>query len=66
MRRKVFIHHGPFIGEEGIFHQFGINFEEFDKGISLFTIAVVELESGYVISVPVDYIKFIKPEEEKA
>jgi hypothetical protein len=66
MLRKVFIKGGGYAGKEGLFHQFGINFEEFDKGISLFTIAVVELESGYVISVPVDYIKFIKPEEEKA
>jgi hypothetical protein len=66
MLRKVFIRNGGHAGKEGFFHQFGINFEEKESVYSIFTTAIIELESGDVLSIPVDYIKFIKPEEVKA
>jgi hypothetical protein len=64
MSRKVFIHSGGHAGKEGVFHQFGISFEECEKGIGHFTTAIIELKSGDVLdSVPAGYIKFIRSNE---
>ena len=48
-------------GEFGAFHQFGINFHEFESGPGHFTIAIVEMTDGRVIGIPADSIKFTDP-----
>jgi len=45
--------------QEGIFHQFGCNFEEFESGPGNYTTAIIELDDGTVKSVPVQNIKFL-------
>ena len=45
---------------EGLFHQFGISYEEFESGPGQFTTAIIELQDGSIISVDAEYIKFIK------
>lgn len=42
----------------GIFHQFGINYEEFESGPGHFTTAIVEMPSGEVKNIPVELIVF--------
>ena len=45
---------------EGLFHQFGISYDEFESGPVQFTTAIIELKDGSIISVDAEYIKFIK------
>jgi len=45
---------------EATFHQFGVDYEEFDCGPANFTTAVIELDDGVIKNVPVETIKFIK------
>jgi len=42
----------------GLFHQFGVNYEEFETGPGNFTTAVVEMPDGEVKNVPVELIVF--------
>ena len=42
----------------GIFHQFGINYEEFETGVGEFTTAIVEMPDGTVKNVPIELIVF--------
>ena len=42
----------------GTFHQFGIDYEEFDTGLGQFTTAVVEMPDGSVRNVPLEMIVF--------
>jgi len=42
----------------GVFHQFGVNYEEFENGPGNFTTAVVEMPDGSVRNVPVELIVF--------
>lgn len=44
----------------GTFHQFGINYEEFDDGPGNFTTAIVEMPDGTVKNIPVENIKFLE------
>ena len=46
-----------FVGDAK-FHQFGVDYEQFDSGVGNFTVAIVEMYDGSVMSVPVDLIKF--------
>jgi len=50
-------------GEVGLFHQFGIDYEEFESGPGMFTTAVVELPDGTVKNIYVENIKFLDKEE---
>lgn len=43
----------------GYFHAFGIDYDEFDTGIALFSTAIIELPNGKIISTGVDNIEFI-------
>lgn len=43
----------------GIFHQFGVDYEEFDNGPVNYTTAIVEMLDGTIRSVPVENIKFL-------
>lgn len=44
---------------EGIFHQWGNSFEEFENGPGNYSIAIIELPNGEVIEVLPSKIKFI-------
>lgn len=69
-KRKVAVHEWKFIKEKpyrkkvcigiGLFHQFGIDFEEFDEGPGNYTTAIVEMPDGTVKSLAVEMIIFLK------
>ncbi len=42
----------------GEFQQYGVDYEEYDNGIGNFSTAIVEMNDGTVVNVPVDLIKF--------
>lgn len=44
--------------EEGLFLEFGVDYEEFESGPGNFSIALVLMDDGNVKSVPVNLIKF--------
>jgi hypothetical protein len=46
---------------EAVFHQFGIDHEEYDNGPGNFSVAIVEWPDGRVESVYVARIRFINP-----
>jgi len=41
------------------FHQWGVDYEEFESGPGNYTVAIVEYENGTVEGVRVDMMKFI-------
>ena len=43
---------------EGIFHQFGVDYEEFETGPGNYSTAIVEMPDGSVKNVPVELIVF--------
>lgn len=43
----------------GRFHQFGVDYEEFDTGAGNFSTAIVEKDDGTVENVYIEMIKFI-------
>lgn len=45
--------------QKGKFHQWGINFEEFENGAASYTVALVELEDGVIVEVEPSRIKFV-------
>ena len=47
-------------GETGVFHQFGVNFDELDHGAGSFTSAIVEMPDGTVRNLELEEIKFIE------
>lgn len=48
--------------ELGYFHCWGVNYEEFpDIGIGQYTVAIVELKNGKVITTSADSIQFLEP-----
>lgn len=44
---------------EGIFHQFGCDYEEFESGAGNFSTAIIELKDGTIINPPVENVKFL-------
>ena len=42
----------------GVFHQFGVDYEEFETGPGNYSTAIVEMADGSVKNVPVDMIVF--------
>lgn len=42
----------------GNFHQFGLDGEWSNDGAITYTVAIVEMPDGHVVSVPVDLIRF--------
>lgn len=44
--------------ENGIFHQWGSNYEEFESGAGNYSVAIVELPDGKVIMPCADSIQF--------
>ena len=49
--------------ESATFHQFGVDYEEFDNGFSQFTTAIVELADGSIITPPASLIQFLPDEK---
>jgi hypothetical protein len=45
-----------------LFHQFGVDYEEFESGPGNFSTAIIETPSGKVKNVPADMIEFIFPQ----
>jgi hypothetical protein len=44
---------------EALFHQFGVDYEEFESGSGNFTTAVIEWDGGKVENVPVHLVRFL-------
>lgn len=44
--------------DNGIFHQWGSNYEEYDNGAASFTVGIVELPDGTVIMPLAEWIQF--------
>ena len=42
------------------FHEFGVDYEEFDSGAGNFSTAIVELPDGTIKNVPVELVQFEK------
>jgi len=62
MKRKVVVFKNYKKNEidcEGIFHAFGVAYEEFDNGPGNYSTAIIELSDGTVITPSADLIKFI-------
>lgn len=45
----------------GTFHQFGLDYNEYEEGPGTFSVAIVEMPDGTIENVPVDHIRFIEP-----
>lgn len=45
----------------GMFHQWGVDFEEFDSGPGNYTVAIVELDDGTIVTPTTTNIKFATP-----
>ncbi|MCK4621275.1 MAG: hypothetical protein KAT62_03570 [Desulfuromonadales bacterium] len=45
---------------EAKFHQFGMDYEEFDNGAGNFSTAIIEREDGKIENVPVEMVEFIE------
>ena len=43
---------------DGVFHQFGVDYEEFETGPGNYSTAIVEMPDGSVKNVPVELIVF--------
>ena len=43
---------------QGKFHAWGMDYEEFETGPGMFSVAIVEKDNGEVLSVPVELIRF--------
>ena len=44
----------------GVFHQWGSAYEEFETNAGNFSIAIIELSDGTIKNVPVENVKFMK------
>lgn len=44
---------------EGLFHQWGSEFEEFENGPGNYTVAIVELDDGVIETFQPRFVKFI-------
>ena len=45
----------------GIFHTFGVDYEEFESGAGNYSTAIVEFPDGSIGNIRVELIKFIQP-----
>lgn len=58
--RKVSIQHTDRVPEIGLFHKFGVAWEEVGTAAGMYSTAIVELPDGHILNVPVEKIIFIK------
>lgn len=47
--------------ELGYFHQWGCNYEEFESGAGNYSVAIVELPNGKMVTLLVNNIEFLEP-----
>ena len=45
---------------EAVFHQFGVEYEEFEGGPGMYSTAIIELPDGSVLNIPAALIRFVK------
>jgi hypothetical protein len=50
--------YGKVVDGHGLFHQWGVDYEEFESGPGNYSTAIIEMPDGSVRSVPVEMIKF--------
>ena len=43
----------------GLFHQWGVDYEEFESGAGNFTVAIVEMPDGSILKPMPEHIKFL-------
>lgn len=43
----------------GLFHQWGSSYDEFEAGPGNFTVAIIELEDGRVVTTAPEYVRFL-------
>ena len=46
---------------EATFHQFGVDYEEFEAGPGNYSTAIIELHDGTIENICADMIEFVKP-----
>ena len=46
----------------GLFHQWGINYQEFENGTGNFSVGIVELTGGRVVLPTADDVRFLEEE----
>ena len=46
---------------DGVFHEWGTEYEEFEDGASQYSVAIVELPDGTIETIHPEYIKFLEP-----
>ena len=47
---------------DGLFHEFGNDYEEFESGAGNYTTAIIELKNGYIITPHISMVDFTKAE----
>jgi len=50
--------------KEGVFHAFGVNYEEFETGPGNYSTAIIELPDGTIKNIPVENIKFVESDKD--
>lgn len=55
-----------YVEKEGLFHQFSLNFMEFESGPGQFAVAIVELIDGTVVTPDATFIRFVDSIQEVA
>ena len=48
----------------GLFHQWGVNYEEFSSGPGNFSIGIVELPGGRIVTAMPDDVRFLEEAED--
>lgn len=43
----------------GLFHQWANDYEEFEHGPGNFTVAIIELSDGSIVTIPPQHVKFL-------
>jgi hypothetical protein len=51
------------IDKPGLFHKWGVDFEEFESGPGNYSTAIIEMEDGTIENIRADMIKFIDSKE---
>lgn len=57
---------GAWVCVNGLFHQWGSDFEEFESGPANYTVAIIELDDGSVVTAQPDKVIFLdKPRSDE-
>lgn len=47
----------------GLFHGFGVSYEEFEEGPGNYSTAIVEMPNGTIVNAAVEFVTFLEPLE---